>query len=224
MSEALLFQRGGPGRLWAAIRAEYTPGAVCSCSDGVCSFTAEDTSGVWIFPIPYAADWTVTAVSGSKSKSETVSITQAGQLGSVSLVLQLTLYSPGNECSDITGGWAKYRNASLTKSASYMRIVPTVKYDANSALVGTANKVDLTEVSNLYAEGWNNCGGDEYLGFGVCSDKTGDFSAAVYWSPNQNIKKSLNVTRFNGLYYVRFVVFYGDSYKGDGRIYNVWGD
>ena len=74
MGEAFITRRGG-GTPYAAIGGTYPSGSVCTCTNGTLTLTAKDTSGKAIFVIPSAGTWTVTAVSGSKSTSKTVSIT-----------------------------------------------------------------------------------------------------------------------------------------------------
>lgn len=208
----------------AFVAVTYPVGSVCTASLGSYLFTAPDTSGRWDLTVPVEGTWTISCTDGYDSAETSVSVVTDGQMETVSLSYNLILYSPGDEHSAVTGGWVKYRNATLAKNAEYLRIVPTQKYDANSALVGTANKIDLTSVSTLTAKAWNNCAADEYLGFGICSEKTGDFIADTYWNANENKARSLNVAKYSGSYYVRFVVFYGDAAKGDGRVYNVWGE
>ena len=220
MSEAYLVRRGGGATdAYAAIQVQYTPGVVVSVSNGTKTFRPKNnTGGQWVCSIPSAGTWTVTA--GSKTK--TVSITKEGQVEIVNFT-SLILYSPGDEHTAVTGGWKVYQNATVNRGTSYLRITPTQQWDGNQAVVGCTNMINLTDINVLYAEGHNNCGGHEYLGFTVL-DSNQEIKASVWWNANQNTTKSLNVSNLRGTYYVCFMVAWGGTYKGDGRIYNVWGE
>lgn len=220
MSEAYLVRRGGGATdAYAAIQVQYTPGVVVSVSKGTKTFRPKDNSGgLWVCSIPSTGTWTVTA--GSKTK--TVSITKEGQVEIVNFT-SLILYSPGDEHTAVTGGWIVVQNAVITRTSTYLQIIPTQQWDGNHAIVGSSNLIDLTDINVLYAEGLNNCGGDGYLGF-IVADANQNLIAQVWWSPYQNTTKSLNVSSLSGKYYVAFDVAWGSTYKGDGRIYNVWGE
>ncbi len=56
------------------IAATYPPESTCICTDGANTFTAEDTSGLYVFPIPYAGDWTVSSTDGFSSASEVITV------------------------------------------------------------------------------------------------------------------------------------------------------
>ena len=220
MADGYIVRRGGGGvKAYAAIQVQYTPGVEVSVTDGEKIFRPPDnTVGLWVCSIPAAGTWTVTA--GSKTK--TVSITKEGQVEIVNLAV-LTLYSPGDEHSSTTGGWKVYQNATISKQTSYLKITPTKQYDGNQALVGCTNMIDLTNITTLYAEALNNCAADEYLGFAVY-DSNLTQKASAWWDANENATKSLNISKLSGTYYVGFEVYWGGTYKGDGRIYNVWGE
>lgn len=60
-----------------------------------------------MFIIPSAGTWTVTAVSGSKSKSKAVSITAEGQVETVELIFETILWEAGaDQNTSLTGGFA----------------------------------------------------------------------------------------------------------------------
>lgn len=94
MGEAFITRRGG-GTPYAAIGVTYPSGSVCTCTNGTLTLTAKGTGGKAIFVIPSAGTWTVTAVSGSKSTSKTVSITAEGQVETVTLMYELVLFNNG---------------------------------------------------------------------------------------------------------------------------------
>lgn len=98
---------GGGAKAFALISVTYPAGSTCTCTDGAKTLKLKNTSGQGLFIIPYAATWTVTAVSGSESTSKTVSITTEGQAETVALMFELVLFdgSNGGDVTSLTGGW-----------------------------------------------------------------------------------------------------------------------
>ena len=76
--EVFLMGSGFASKPYAVIGVTYPSGSTCTCTNGSKTLTAKDTTGKALFVIPSAGTWTVKAVSGSKSKSKTVSITAEG--------------------------------------------------------------------------------------------------------------------------------------------------
>lgn len=108
MGEAFITRRGGSGnKVFAVIGVTYPAGSICTCSNGSKTLTTKDTSGKAMFIIPSAGTWTVTAVSGSKSKSKAVSITAEGQVETVELIFETILWEAGaDQNTSLTGGFA----------------------------------------------------------------------------------------------------------------------
>ena len=85
---------GGNGGIvvtaWAYIGVTYPVGSVCTATNGTLTFTAEDTSGSYVFQIPQPSStpetWTVSCTDGTKNKSATVSISYQYQCETVVLV------------------------------------------------------------------------------------------------------------------------------------------
>lgn len=84
------------GKLFAVIAVTYPAGSTCTCANGTKTYTAKDTSGRWIFRIPSAGTWTVTISNGTDTKSESVSITAAGQAEKVTLAFNLYILKNGS--------------------------------------------------------------------------------------------------------------------------------
>ena len=61
-------------KLFAAIGVTYPAGSTLTCTNGTKTLTAKNTSGQWVFAIPEAGTWTVTATQGPNTKSQSVSI------------------------------------------------------------------------------------------------------------------------------------------------------
>lgn len=85
---------GGNGGIvvaaWAYIGVTYPVGSVCTATNGTLTFTAEDTSGSYVFQIPQPSStpetWTVSCTDGTRNKSATVSISYQYQVEVVTLV------------------------------------------------------------------------------------------------------------------------------------------
>lgn len=96
-------QKGsGGGKLFAAIGVTYPAGSTLTCTKGTTTLKAETTSGQWVFAIPEAGTWTVTATNGTNTKSQNVSIASEGQLESVTLAY-LEILLPCANKSEWTG-------------------------------------------------------------------------------------------------------------------------
>ena len=128
----------GGGSAFAVIDISYPEGAACTCSNGVRTMQAKDTSGHWMFQIPRAGEWTVTATNGSLSKSASVNVTES-KAYSVSIAFTLILFQNGSDNTAVTGGWT-------SKTGNY------VGFDAGGNTYKESysnNKVDLTGYSTL---------------------------------------------------------------------------
>lgn len=159
MGEAFITRRGGSGnKVFAVIGATYPAGSICTCSNGSKTLTTKDTSGKALFVIPSAGTWTVTAVSGSKSTSKTVSITAEGQVETVTLMFELILFDGGDN-TGVTGGW---KGTGVTPTVSNVLSFSITNTDATfpkAASVYTGNKFDLSKYNKLTvvkseANGW----------------------------------------------------------------------
>ena len=165
---------GGTSKAYAVIGASYPEGSTCTCTDGAKTLKLKNTSGQGIFLIPYAATWTVTAVSGSKSTSKTVSITAEGQLKNVMLTFETILFDGGDN-TGVTGGWT-YTITDRGYAGSFARednlTVDTTLYwlpgrtwntegtnqKNRNGYAHTKNKIDVTNYNTItavsnYAEG-----------------------------------------------------------------------
>ena len=80
---------GGSGSAWAYIAVTYPSGSTCSATNGSLTLSATGTSGLFVFQIPQPAStpevWTVACANGTKTKSDTVSITTQYQVATVTL-------------------------------------------------------------------------------------------------------------------------------------------
>jgi len=94
----------------AYISVSYPAGAVCTCAMGGVTLTAGDTSGSWMFALPQAGEWTVSAA-GAGSAVQSVTVTEGGHL-SLSLNFTLVLFDKGSFAPE-TGGFSEITGDSL---------------------------------------------------------------------------------------------------------------
>lgn len=136
--------------VYAIIGVTYPSGATCTCTNGSKTLTAKDTSGKAIFVIPSAGTWTVTAVSGSKSTSKTVSITAEGQVETVELVYRLDIFKAGQGAVVPLSSYTDI-NGRVTIGTDKITISKTSQNFCGAA-VFTTDSVDLSPYHTLYAD------------------------------------------------------------------------
>ena len=201
MSEGFIVPIPGYKRAYAAISVTYPSGSVCTCthSDKGKVLTAKDTSGSWIFVVPYGGTWTVKSTQGSNSASQNVSITAEGQTQSVTLSYwngELFVSGVG-QYTDKTGGWALYRQNSYvtgTVSNTELKVGYTVNTVENgSGHVYTKKAVDFTGFTKLNATvsltkraGWSDSAwiaitrsGTQVAGVDISNRNTSSYNGTV---------------------------------------------
>lgn len=82
----ILNMTGGGSPFKATINATYPSGSTCTATCGSIKYTAAGTSGSASFNVKNAGTWTISCTNGTDTASQTVSITVAGQIASVTLV------------------------------------------------------------------------------------------------------------------------------------------
>lgn len=149
-------------KLYAVIGVTYPEGSTLTCTNGTELYTAGNTSGQWVFAIPYAGTWTVTCIDGTKTKSQGVQITVEGQLERISLSYELLLFD-GGDITAITGGWQgsghNWNGTTATSDGGWMTLGRTISLNASvisgkydkSWILTTKNKIDLSGYSKLKA-------------------------------------------------------------------------
>jgi hypothetical protein len=155
MKGAIMLSGGsGTGKLFAAIGVTFPAGSTLTCTNGTKTLKAKTTSGQWVFAIPAAGTWTVKAVSGSNTKSQSVSITKEGQFESVTLSFQLILFDGGDNTA-VTGGWGADGHGGPTAAVG-----TTVGLNINASgdayqvkpfIVATKNTIDMSGYTKLCA-------------------------------------------------------------------------
>lgn len=146
----LLLGGGGGGDVFAFIIVTYPAGSVCTCTDGTKTLTAKDTTGSWVFEIPYAGTWTVSRTDGEQTASASVSINAKGQSESVELSYKLfiirngvMLYGDDNKFTLV----AKKYNSSQSASSH----VPVASYDPGvNIMQGTASTTGFAYIDHVF--------------------------------------------------------------------------
>lgn len=157
MKGAIMASGGGGTKLFAAIGVKYPAGSTVTCTNGAKTLKAKTTSGQWVFAIPEAGPWTVTATDGTETASKTVEITAEGQLESVELSYSLWLYKDGIIETRVSGGLSAKKIAGsdgtydLTNDGSVLKASADHTYGQYAIVVAysTENKISLTNYSAI---------------------------------------------------------------------------
>ena len=148
----------GGTKLFAAIGVTYPAGSTVTCTNGATVLKAKTTTGEWVYAIPKAGTWTVTATNGTETASEAVSITTEGQSAKIELSYNTYYYKLGDTCDALTGGWG------AVCSYDYSKPTDVVKFNSGSIVVGpvanktrvaaalTKNAVNLSKINTLYID------------------------------------------------------------------------
>lgn len=205
---------GGGGMAYAYIGVIYDAGATVTCTDGNKTYRAKDTSGLYTFPVPYAATWIVTATDGTKTKSESVVITSLWQ----DVVADMTfwngeLFDNGRQFEFITGGWA-YRPAKGNNPVdtstidNHIRISRTAS--GKQCFVTTGESIDLTGVESITItyEPVPYVGGRIYLLNDITSSIASGSSANFSSSSDTNTEYIYTLDNISRSYYIGFMGSY----------------
>ncbi len=142
----------------ATINVTYPAGSVCTCGDGVTTFTAPNTSGSWACIVYNAGTWTVAITDGEKHASTSTVISTNGQTQNIELSYRALLYQAG-DTSD------KWQYEPMYISTSYKNATaPTVNVESDSMTVtqptyvnGCAyvytSEIDMTTLDTLSFDG-----------------------------------------------------------------------
>ena len=192
MGEAFITRRGGSGnKVFAVIGVTYPAGSICTCSNGSKTLTTRDTSGKAMFIIPSAGTWTVTAVSGSKSKSKAVSITAEGQVEVVTLIFETVLWEAGfDQNTSLTGGFA-------ANDTNYVTIGDrTVTITGNRTYFGSGSN-NWSYSGNFYTKKKVTKGEFEYFCANIITNTgtNADNKAWLYAADQYNFTDNNTITR-----------------------------
>lgn len=215
--------------VYAVIGVTYPSGSVCTCSNGSVTLTAKDTTGKAIFVIPSAGTWTVTAVSGSKSTSKTVSITAEGQVETVELSFALQIVKDGVLVSgmNLDGLLRPNYPGTLTQKDGYVEYSLDGNYSSGRAY---SVKTKMTPYNTLYID-WIPHSGDNGAAVGLASNigisTENELKSIFQYSSkatqnNARQTTTLDVSSANSEYYVGFSLFGSSVFAATIRIYNFY--
>lgn len=216
---------------YAIIGVTYPEGSVCTCSNGSKTLTAKDTSGKAIFVIPSAGTWTVTAVSGSKSTSKTVSITAEGQVETVTLMFKLYLFTSGEGVvDDWTPLYGGYTNAAATSEKMTLNGGEAFYYSSTAAVTSN-NAIDLSGYSKLVVDVQTNKAATDnvYAWVGVSATKftRGSETSTISISNSAAYTKISTTTRYEievdiANINTGYVFVASDGTNINTTAYNIW--
>lgn len=206
----------------ATINVTYPAGSTCTCTDGVTTLTAPDTSGTWACIVPNAGTWTAAATDGEKNASESVSITTDGQIASIELSYRALLYQAG-DTSDKWQYEPMYINTSYKNAAA-----PTVTIESDSMMItqptyvnGCAyvynREIDMTTLNTLRFDGELSTAMTSFADAACLCIWT---SLGTYVTDNRvayiNFKtaspKQIDVSALTGMHRVGFFLFSNGTY------------
>ena len=207
----------GIGKIYAVIGVTYPSGSTCTCTNGSKTLTAKNTSGKAIFVIPSAGTWTVTAVSGSKSTSKTVSITAEGQVATVTLTYELILFNNG-----VVSGYA-WDSSNFDSGYGYAQVsnglihVGGFTWDNNIVLqpgwgeIGISSAINLSDYSTLkvHLKKIDNADGTAKIQVGTTA--LGDNTATKTVTLTAGTTTSLDISSITGS---KYISLYAESDTG----------
>lgn len=143
--------KGGGSAFGYVIASFPTTAASCTCSSGGTVLQADAAGlarGQYVFEVPAAGEWMIGATDGVKMATDNVTITAAGVAAEVTLTFSLVLLDGGDECTDVTGGWAKLINTTATIVNTGTGLTLTGQ-SANACHCYTVNKIDVSGRNTL---------------------------------------------------------------------------
>lgn len=222
MGEAFITRRGGAVKAFAWIAVTYPAGSTCTCTDGSKTLEAKTTGGSWVFNIPYAGTWTVTATDGTNTKSESVVISTNGQIEKLELMYGFYIFKEG---SGLTSGYSVSSLRPSAVSVSSDKIVWNTEAGFLQFL-WVAPAVALSLFSTLKIE--MKCtsrpaGTSDNVTLGVGADEPisgmiGNFNASqsnIYDTTRQIF--SVDISSLSDTEYIKL-----NAARVLGEIYNIW--
>lgn len=199
MGEAFITRRGGAGgggQAYGYIVVVYPAGSICTCTNGTKTFTAKDTSGQWVFSVPTAGNWTVTATDGSKTASKTVAITSPYQGEKVKLSYALAFIENGfiTDAATFSSDSSPFTQTQFTNPDYYQLRVAALGYHS----VYTTSPVLVTHpIYHIKLQTASN-GFQKMAIWNKNTTPSYNNTAAIIGIPNQATEAVLNISSFVG--------------------------
>lgn len=116
---------GGGGSVIAFISVTYPAGSTCTCTNGVKTLTAKNTSGTYVFSISDPGTWTVTATDGTNTESQEIVVSEYTAYFvelSFDSIAKLKTYADGISSpvllSNSAGDYINWSNFKLTRNTA----------------------------------------------------------------------------------------------------------
>lgn len=223
---------GALANAFAVIGAAYPAGSVCTCTNGTKTIKAKDTSGSYLFLIPEAGTWTVTATDGTDTAEEVVEVTTKYQSASIVLAYRLTLYDPGRSViNTFTTEGFSYKNSSTSPTLKPAQFADNGEYlhfkrtDAGVCIAGYEDAIDVTDYAALFFEIENTLiASSNKIGLQIDVSTTKNMlqdRVALYQAKsalNVRTEDSLDLSAISGPVYISA---HSSSSQG-GKIYRMW--
>lgn len=137
----------GAGKVAAIIEASFPENSVCTCTDGEKILKAKSTEGKWLFTLPHAGRWTVSAADGTESASKEVEL-EEGQSARVSLeykdfVIHDGVLAEGYQINTTTATYEIVDGALVFKSTKASSGNGNIIIDANGQAIDLSNRSSL---------------------------------------------------------------------------------
>lgn len=221
---------GGSGKLFAVIAVTYPAGSTCGITTDFTNYSdaiyAKDTSGYWLFTVPYAGNWAVLSFTGTPSNPDkvaykVVNITTKGQSESVTLSYELYIFKSG---SGMTSGYSAQFATAISGGSTSSSINTTAITWASNATHGgnmvISPAVDLSSYNTLHVElDYTGHYDGGYVTFGV-GDSTQGSSFTASKADTYNTSKhtiTIDVSKITSKLYIKSA-----SGQSAGRFYNIW--
>lgn len=195
----------------ATIAVTWPEGSWCSCSDGVTTLTAPDTSGAYSFTVPYAGTWTVSCTDGKLTSEKSVEITTEGQSEVLVLAYTLVLYENGNRNIEVTGDFYYGYDAtgSVVPEGTDSDGIKYLSFRTHETLYSTytqsiKNPIDLTNYNTLVEtskHGRPEGSGDKI----IIIDANGNEVARCNSQATSNLQTmTIDISNFTGMHRILF--------------------
>lgn len=195
---------GGAGNAFAYIGVTYPAGATVTCTDGSKTLRAKDTTGLYVFGVPYAGTWTVTATAGSQTASQNVTISTLWEDKTITLSFRISriIYNAGDS------GWEKDTDGMLPGSYTNGGNVTINEYGIDLEIpygsasntyctVRSNSKIDLTGITKLLIDQ----GSWSYVTNSIVAVYVGDYisgSTKATYAGEATVKSNSTTVTFNG--------------------------
>lgn len=222
----------------AKISVTYPSGSTCTCTNGSTTLTATSTTGSYTFTVTSTGTWTVSCTDGSKTDSESVSITNDGQSKSVTLNYATYLYKAGDEYTATTGGLVEassgdtsyWKYSNIVKGTSNIQFKCTDDRSVFYNILRTKNTINMSNYKTLKMKvtAFTYSGGTQAYGYLTATKSTeyGHKEYAVGKKFNPGITDtiiSIDVSSLSDKHYVTFgATFEGNDGTGSMKVTEVW--